>query len=255
MMENKALKDDRESWESDAVVRSYSAGEFFLFQGERLAFTSCFSEGWDGKRVLDLGCGGGRTTFFLEKEQALVIGLDISHNLIRAAKARSPHSHFQVGDASALPFESNSFDAVLFSFNSLDCLFPKQQRNKSLREIYRVLKRGGRFILSHHSLSAFFFGWYMTLRPKKLLFRLANIVNGNVFKAECYIVTADNDCDWVTLYYTWPNHFIGDLTRQGFELMHIFPNSPMLGFIQRKFGGTWYTKLADPWPYYTFQKR
>jgi SAM-dependent methyltransferase len=46
----------------------------------------------------------------------------------------------------------------LFSYNGLDCLYPKESRLVAIAEIYRVLRPQGRFIFSTHKLAAFAFG-------------------------------------------------------------------------------------------------
>lgn len=223
-----------------------------LLLGEELALSGCFADGWRGRPVLDLGCGGGRTTYFLERRGADVVGVDISRPLIAAARERCPAASFCVGDAKALNFRNESFDAVLFSFNSLDCLQPKSDREASIAEIRRVLRPGGRFILSHHNLAGLFFSWYRNLCPRKLWFRARHILNGDVLQAECYL--PDRGSGGLDLYYAWPSKFISDLEAAGFRLLNIYPNSRLLWSVQRTLKTTAATKLADPWPYYVFAR-
>jgi ubiquinone/menaquinone biosynthesis C-methylase UbiE len=73
--------------------------------------------------VLVVGCGAGGTALHLaETTGAMVYGIDISPESIRTANAlalKSPaHEklHFQIGDAQALPFPSNTFDVVITEF-------------------------------------------------------------------------------------------------------------------------------------------
>ncbi|MCM8805081.1 MAG: class I SAM-dependent methyltransferase [Candidatus Omnitrophica bacterium] len=92
-------------------------------------------------KVLDLGCGGGRTTVPLFKMDYKVVGINISKNLIKQLNKKFPMIDVHVGDAANLKFFKNrSFDIVLFSNNGLDCLYPKEKRIEALKEIYRVLK-------------------------------------------------------------------------------------------------------------------
>lgn len=251
MKDPSTLTNNEDFWESPEAVAFYSA-EPFLFRGERLAFASCFPDGFVGRRVLDLGCGAGRTTHFLHEMGADVVGVDISRNLIRSARQRAPHIDFRIGDAESLDFDDASFDAVLFSFNGLDCLYPKDRRLKSIREVWRVLRPDGRFIFSHHNLAAFFFGWYKSSRPKKVRFRANHIINRNAFKNECYLRSLD--AGGLMFYYAWPKQVIADVGELGFKLMHIYPNSLLLVVLQHSLRTNWFTKLADPWPYYVFCK-
>jgi SAM-dependent methyltransferase len=255
MKEFSNLGNDAEFWDSPESVTQYSADSWydFLFRGERVAFESCFQDGFMGRRVLDLGCGAGRTTHFLHEMGAEVVGVDISQNLIQAAQQHAPHIDFRVGDAESLDFDDAFFDGVLFSFNGLDCLYPKDRRLKSIREVWRVLRPEGRFVFSHHNLAAHFFGWYRFLKPWKLRFRAIQILNGNAFKNECYLCSPDAG-GLLTYYNAWPKQVISDLGKLGFELVHIYPNSALLSLLQRSLRTDWFTKHADPWPYYVFRK-
>lgn len=87
-------------------------------------------------RILDLGCGGG-WRFLATVGPA--VGLDISRSSLMNA-ARVYDSVVQ-GDVIALPFADESFDLVV----SLDILghIPIEEKDQVLREIHRVLNRGG----------------------------------------------------------------------------------------------------------------
>ena len=238
-------------WDSAEAVAEYSAAPFLL-RGERLALAACLAGGLAGRPVLDLACGAGRTTFFLQQMGAKIIAVDIAENLILAARRDFPGIDFRVGDAESLEFDDNSFDAVLFSFNSLDCLYPKEKRRNSIHEIWRVLRPNGSFVFSHHNLAALFCGWYRFLRPAKLRYRLTHILNGDAFKPECYL--PELGLPQMKMYFAWPKQVIADLTQSGFELVHIFPNDPVLWFLQRLLHTDRLTRLAEPWPYYVWRK-
>ena len=102
-------------------------------------------------KILDLGCGAGRTSKILSDMGCRVIGVDISDNLIDLAKQKYPNLDFRIGDATSLDFEDNYFDAVLFSFNGIDYVHPRKLRLQVLEEINRVLKNGGLFVYSSHN--------------------------------------------------------------------------------------------------------
>jgi Methylase involved in ubiquinone/menaquinone biosynthesis len=101
--------------------------------------------------ILDIGCGTGRTTIPLYKQGMKVIGIDLSKEMIGFAKKKYPEIDYRIMDACDLKFENESFDYALFSFNGLDCIYPKSKRLLSLREINRVLKKNGVFIFSSHN--------------------------------------------------------------------------------------------------------
>ena len=103
-------------------------------------------------KILDIGCGGGRTTTMLSQMGYKVTGIDLSKNLIEYAKKNFPDIEFYVMDASNMTFPDNYFDAALFSFNGLDCVVPVSMRLKILREIHRVIRPGGKFYFSSHNI-------------------------------------------------------------------------------------------------------
>lgn len=100
-------------------------------------------------RVLDLGCGSGRN-FVTVKEQKLY-AVDFSSEMIKIATKNAEkmgvESEFFVMEANKLSFDDNYFDSVLF-WAVLHCIKGKKKRNDSFKEIYRVLKHGGRALIS-----------------------------------------------------------------------------------------------------------
>ena len=61
----------------------------------------------------------------------------------------------QVADASALSFEDNAYDGAIFGFNGLMQIPKKEQREKALREILRVLRPGAWFVCTTHDRERF----------------------------------------------------------------------------------------------------
>ena len=88
----------------------------------------------DGVRLLDAGCGGGGASVLAAQRGAVVSGLDASPPLIEIAADRVPDGDFRVGDLEALPFDDDSFDAVIVA-NSIQYA---DDRTAALRELARV---------------------------------------------------------------------------------------------------------------------
>lgn len=101
-------------------------------------------------RILDLGCGDGIGISILKDSGNFnIFGLDISKMSLKVAKKKHPDVKFVLGSAMKLPFKNNSFDIVL-----VDSVFHHlKDYPTSIREIYRVLVRGGKlcFIEPHES--------------------------------------------------------------------------------------------------------
>ncbi len=105
----------------------------------------------DGRRVLDIGVGGGRTTALLLPRAGQYVGLDYAPSLVAATRERFPGADIRLADARDLgQFARGSFDLVLFSFNGLDSI-GHDGRLQALLEMRRVLADDGRFLFSSHN--------------------------------------------------------------------------------------------------------
>jgi ubiquinone/menaquinone biosynthesis C-methylase UbiE len=93
-----------------------------------------------GSRVLDVATGAGYVAGAAARRGADAIGIDFSAAQVRMARERHPAIRFEQADAEALPFDRDSFDAVVNGFGM--CHLPNP--DVALREAFRVLKRGGR---------------------------------------------------------------------------------------------------------------
>ena len=89
-------------------------------------------------------CGPGYGAAAAAARGAHAIGIDFSQAMVQAARALHPGATFLQGDAEALDFESDIFDAVICSFGVNHLPAPE----KALREASRVLRPGGRFAFS-----------------------------------------------------------------------------------------------------------
>lgn len=93
-----------------------------------------------GSRVLDVATGAGYVAGAAARRGANPVGIDFSVAQVRMARERYPGLRFEQADAQALPFEPDSFDAVVIAFGM--CHLPNP--DLALREAFRVLKHGGR---------------------------------------------------------------------------------------------------------------
>jgi demethylmenaquinone methyltransferase / 2-methoxy-6-polyprenyl-1,4-benzoquinol methylase len=93
-----------------------------------------------GDRVLDVCCGTGDLAIAAKRAGGRVTGVDFSERMLERARAKSGEIEWVQGDALALPFADESFDAVTVGFGvrNLDDL------ELGLRELRRVLRAGGR---------------------------------------------------------------------------------------------------------------
>jgi SAM-dependent methyltransferase len=94
-----------------------------------------------GSQVLEVGSGPGHVADLLAKAGASVTGVDFSSEMVEVAQKGYPDIAFQQADAENLPFEAESFDAVVANFVVHHLARPEVV----FGEVYRVLKPGGRF--------------------------------------------------------------------------------------------------------------
>jgi ubiquinone/menaquinone biosynthesis C-methylase UbiE len=100
-----------------------------------------------GERVLEVSFGTGYLMSHYGKQCGQVIGIDQSEHMLRQAQlrlnARGVSAQLMIGDAQALPFADDSFDCLV----NTDAFSLYSDRDKAMREFFRVLKPGGRLVL------------------------------------------------------------------------------------------------------------
>jgi len=94
-----------------------------------------------GARLLDVATGPGYVAAAAAARGAAVTGIDFSAPMIAHARRINPGIEFYEGDAEALSFPDNGFDAVVMNFGMLHLARPEF----AMAEAGRVLKPGGRF--------------------------------------------------------------------------------------------------------------
>ena len=105
----------------------------------------------EGMKVLDAGCGAGRNLVYLLRRGFDVWGTDGDERAITAARAQAAilaptlsADRFRVEPVERMSFENETFDVVISSA-VLHFARDEQQWDAMLREMWRVLKRGGLF--------------------------------------------------------------------------------------------------------------
>lgn len=102
---------------------------------------------FQGKEVLDLGCGyGWHCIYAAEHGATAVLGIDLSKKMLAVAKEKTtfPNVHYQLGAIEEVDFPENSFDIVISSL----ALHYIEDFEGTIKKIHHYLKPDGLFVFS-----------------------------------------------------------------------------------------------------------
>ena len=112
-------------------------------------------------KILDFGCGGGACTWFLAREGFDVFAFDGSPTAVKKALQytntdRKYNVHFAVMDGIELKYEDDFFDCVVDNV----CIYSNLYSNicRMYKEVYRVLKKGGKLYSSSFGIKTVGYG-------------------------------------------------------------------------------------------------
>lgn len=130
---------------------TWASGDFSVvaariqYQAEQLCETADLQAGW---RVLDVATGSGNAALAAARRGCQAVGVDYVPALLERGRIRAVAEHLPVefleGDAEALPFPAESFDAVTSIYGVM--FAPDHQR--AATELARVCRPGGRIALA-----------------------------------------------------------------------------------------------------------
>ncbi len=186
--------------------------------------------------ILDLCCGDGMVAFFLAKRfNCRITGVDISRVGIEVAKSGNrlrgagKKCSFRLGYAQNLPFSDNSFD-IIYSFDSFIHIYDKE---RVIKECYRVLKPGGRLV---------FFDWIDARGVPKSIQSCGSL--------------------WGYIYVSSRNYYEKCLKKTGFDIIGIDDNGrnfikiirdwantnlSLRNFFIRKCGREYFNRVKQRW--------
>ena len=129
-----------------------SGADSHYFSEQKILELVDFEETNHTLKILDFGCGEGNSSIFIRKyfPKATIYGIDISEKSIEEANKKNiSNSTFSSFDGKIITFKDEEFDIVFTSmvFHHIEFKFHKE----ILKEINRILKKGGRFYNFEHN--------------------------------------------------------------------------------------------------------
>lgn len=167
-----------------------------------------------GLRILDSGCGEGRfCRLLVELGAAYVLGLDTCETLIQAARdQRMGPEEYRLEDVQEMgSVEDGAFDLAISYLNQCD--LPDFEANT--RQVFRVLKPGGRFVIANlHPMRSAAGGWFKDATGKKLHAILDNYFDENERRWEIWGKPLTN-------FHRTLSTYLDGFMKTGFEIVRV----------------------------------
>ena len=110
---------------------------------------------WARGRILDVGCGAGRHSLYLQRKGFKVTALDASPRVAAIAQARGVHDVRVAAACGHLPFARGEFDTVLLFGNNFGVCGNRAATERMLRELSRITRPLGRVLLTTRAPGTF----------------------------------------------------------------------------------------------------
>ncbi|MEZ5003950.1 MAG: class I SAM-dependent methyltransferase [Chitinophagales bacterium] len=135
----------------------------------------------NNKTILDVATGTGSLAIALSRDAKEVVGIDLSEEMLAVANKKKVGNNlsFFAMDASKMTIQDNTFDIVTISLGLHD--MPLDIRTLVLKEVRRVLKKGGKLYILEYDL------------PQNELLGAISSRFINTFESKYYLPFVQND--------------------------------------------------------------
>lgn len=167
-------------------------------------------------RVLDLGCGAGRHSLYLQRRGLRVTALDCSERMVELARARGVREVRVANACGRLPFADGEFDTVLLLGNNLGFCGTEKKVGAMLRELHRITNAQGRILATTRQPS--------TTNPVHRAYLQRNLKSGRALgQLRLRLVVNQQTSDWFDLLLLAPTDVMRLATKTHWQLAQVFP--------------------------------
>ncbi len=137
-----------------------------------------------GNLYLDIGCGTGNYTLALSDKGLNLYGVDPSEIMIQTAQSRNQTIQWKLGTAENIPSESSMFDGIIGTLT----LHHWKNLQKGFKELYRVLKNGGKavfFTSTPEQMNYYWLNYYFPEMLERSILQMPSleVITDAAFKA------------------------------------------------------------------------
>ncbi|MBM3130262.1 MAG: class I SAM-dependent methyltransferase [Chloroflexi bacterium] len=167
-------------------------------------------------RVLDIGCGAGRHSLYLQRRGWRVTALDQAPRIVELARARGVTDARVVNACARLLFRDGEFDTAILFGNNLGIGGTEQKLRAMLRELYRVTAPRGRILATTRQPS--------TTNPVHRAYLQQNIARGRApGQLRLRLVFDGARGAWFDLLLLAPTDVMRIAAKEKWELARVFP--------------------------------
>ncbi len=167
-------------------------------------------------RVLDIGCGAGRHSLYLQKRGLRVTAIDVSPRIVRLAQVRGVRDARVANACKKLPFRNGEFDTIILFGNNLGICGTAVKFRRMLRELYRVTSPRGRILATTRMPS--------TTNPAHRRYLRQNVRRGRAIGQIRVRLMFNGKCGaWFELLLLAPTDLMQIAAEAKWELAQVFP--------------------------------
>lgn len=139
----------KQNWNEQKIIDNYCSK--IHIQGGELKIIEILKNSSNFSSMLDIGVGGGRTTYHFSKLFKTYLGIDIADKYLDYLIEKYPDCNFEINNI--ILFEiKEKYDFILFSHNGIDCIYDINDYLLIINKMYNLCEINGFIAFSSHNL-------------------------------------------------------------------------------------------------------